>query len=426
MEKLKNFEYANTNQKFCLIGERLPHTLSPTIHQMMGLDYQAVELPDERAVVDFVKAGNFCGYNVTIPYKQTIISLIDEVDTVAAACGAVNTVVFDGKKTKGYNTDISGMIFALKSANIELCGKKVLILGGGGTSHTAQFVAKMSNAAKITVVSRSGEVNYQSCYQLTDTQIIINTTPIGMYPSCDVSPIDVACFAKLEGVFDVIYNPFCTKLIAEAKKLGIKAENGFLMFVAQAKYARDLFVKQKVDDKFIKIIANDMLYKLKNIILVGMPSCGKTTLGQKISKRLGREFVDTDSKIVQSSGKTVQQIFAEVGESGFRELEIAVVKEVSSHFGQVIATGGGAVLAEQNCEALHQNGIVFFITRPLESLSTDGRPLSKDFETLQKMWQIRQPLYKNVADFEVCNDNNIDKCIEEIISKYENTCNQWG
>ena len=404
--------------KRCLIGETLKHSFSPQIHKKLGdYTYDLCEISIDE-LENFVKAKEYDGYNVTIPYKEKIIPLLDNVSNDALAIGAVNTVVVKGDKTYGYNTDVLGMEYMLKSAGITLKDKTVMILGTGGTGKTATALAKKLGAKKIVTVSRSGDVNYDNCYDIKDVQVIINTTPVGMYPNCYSSPIDIKKLGKLEGVADVVYNPLTTKLVYDAMQLGIPAVNGLVMLVAQAKYASDLFTgKISSDDKILPIY-NILRKQMQNVVLVGMPSSGKSSLGKALAKSLNKEFVDTDEEIVKKINCTIPDFFAKYGEQAFRKVESEVLKEVMLKRGAVIATGGGIVTVEENIFPLKSNSKVVYIKRSTDKLSRAGRPLSANAD-LDKMYRTRAPLYEGVADITAKNDGDFNQTVKEIIDKCE-------
>ena len=335
-----------------LIGEKLSHSYSRLIHKKFGMySYDLVELPPDN-LKEFVEHGGYDAFNVTIPYKSAIIPYIDKVETLAMQIGAINTVCRLGGKTYGYNTDILGMAYMLKRAGIALGGKHVMIFGSGGTGKTAEMLAKKNGAASITVVSRSGSVNYKNFYELQQTQIIINTTPVGMYPYSDISLADLSKFRNLEAVADVIYNPMRTRLMLQARELNLKYAGGLYMLVAQAKYSMDIFVKNRHPDEIIEQVYKYLLSRIINIVLVGMPGSGKTSIGKAVARRERRRYVDSDAEIVASEGRAITEIFAEKGEEYFRKKEKQTLFLLGSQNGMVISTGGGAVLDRENYYSL--------------------------------------------------------------------------
>lgn len=412
-----------------LIGDPLGHSFSPRLHAAFGTaDYELHPIPAE-ALPAFFRERAFEGVNVTIPHKIAVIPLLDELHPSAEECGAVNTVVNRGGKLTGYNTDIFGMSFALAHAGISLSGRHVVILGSGGTSHTARALAKREGAASVTVVSRSGEVNYSNISELVETEIVINTTPVGMFPHADASPVDLTVFPRLRGVFDAVFNPLRTRLIEQAESLGVPVASGLLMLTAQAKAAGILFrggdysepsPASEVGAEILNVW-REVTAELTNIVLIGMPSSGKTTVGTLLAERLRRPLIDTDAETERRTGKTVPELFAEGGEENFRKEERLTVSECARGTGVIIATGGGAPMFPENRAALAGNGFVVLILRDTEKLDTTGRPLSRDLDTLKAMYKVRMPVYKAFADAEAVNNDTPSACAEFILEKfYEN------
>ena len=398
-----------------LIGEKLSHSYSRLIHKKFGMySYDLVELPSDN-LKEFVEHGGYDAFNVTIPYKSAIIPYIDKVETLAMQIGAINTVCRLGGKTYGYNTDILGMAYMLKRAGIALGGKHVMIFGSGGTGKTAEMLAKKNGAASITVVSRSGSVNYKNFYELQQTQIIINTTPVGMYPYSDISLADLSKFRNLEAVADVIYNPMRTRLMLQARELNLKYAGGLYMLVAQAKYSMDIFVKNRHPDEIIEQVYKYLLSRIINIVLVGMPGSGKTSIGKAVARRERRRYVDSDAEIVASEGRAITEIFAEKGEEYFRKKEKQTLFLLGSQNGMVISTGGGAVLDRENYYSLKANGRIYYLEREITDLATRGRPLSTGTEALKKLLEQREPLYKAFADVTVENDGDFFSCVDKIL-----------
>lgn len=406
-----------------LIGKKLGHSFSAIIHNKMGYDYELFEL-EETQVESFVCSRKLKGFNVTIPYKQTVMPYLDVIDSSAQAVGAVNTVVNNNDVLTGYNTDVYGMDYALTSSKIEVKGKKVLVLGSGGTSLTAVALMKMKEAGQVVVVSRNGICNYDNLYEHFDSQIIINTTPVGMYPNNGESLVDIDKFERLEGVFDAIYNPLKTKLLLDAQRRNIPCSNGLAMLVAQAKKARDLFFCSTIDNDIIEKIINHLTLEKINIVLIGMPSCGKSSIGKRIAELTKRPFVDSDAEIEKLCGKKISEIFNSDGEQTFRDKESKVLKDITKQGGQVIATGGGAILREDNIDALRQNGYVIYIKRDIELLSGEGRPLSSSRDKIISLDKQRAPIYTKVKDYEINNNQDIsivaDKLVEAISESFSN------
>lgn len=387
--------------EYGLIGEKLGHSFSREIHQRLGgYDYRLQELTPAQLPA-FLEKRDFRGVNVTIPYKQTVIPLLDEVDPKAAAIGAVNTIVNRRGRLYGYNTDYDGMAALARHAGLTLKNKNVLILGTGGTSRTAMTVAADLGAAEIRRVSRTGRggaITYEQAADLP-VQVLINTTPCGMYPGCDGQPMDLSRFGWLEGVLDAVYNPLRTRLVLQARDNGARGQGGLYMLVAQAAAACRLFLDRPLPDGALDSVYRAIHGQKQNIVLTGMPGSGKSTVGRVLARQLDRELVDTDTEIIRLAKKPIPEIFAQRGERGFRDLESQVIQEVSRRTGLVIATGGGAILREENVRRLRQNGRIYFLDRPAEDiLPTDDRPLARDMEAVRQRYAERYPRYTSTAD----------------------------
>ena len=407
------------NNDFGLIGEKLIHSFSPEIHSVIGnYPYELKELsPDELG--DFLKNTEFSGINVTIPYKKDVIPHLDFVEENAKNIGAVNTIVNKDGKLSGYNTDFAGMRALIVNNGINIKGKKVLILGTGGTSNTACAVAKNLEAAEILRVSRSkkdGVISYEEAYSdYSDANIIINTTPSGMYPNVDAMPIDIDQFTGVEAIVDVIYNPLNTKLTVEAHKRGIKAVGGLYMLVAQAVYASGYFFDKEINKEDIDRIYKELYNEKQNIVIVGMPSAGKTSVGRELAKRLNMTFVDSDDVIVENIGMSIKDYFAQNNEKAFRDRESEAILDIAKKNNQVIATGGGVVLRQENVDFLKMNGEIVFLDRNVEDLLvTDDRPLSKSMDAIKEMYKIRRPLYEAAADKTVKVIGNLKETIDTV------------
>lgn len=387
--------------EYGLIGEKLGHSFSREIHQRLGgYDYLLQELTPAQLPA-FLEKRDFRGINVTIPYKQTVIPLLDEVDPKATAIGAVNTIVNRRGRLCGYNTDYDGMAALARHAGLTLKNKNVLILGTGGTSRTAMTVAADLGAAEIRRVSRTGRgdaITYEQAADLP-VQVLINTTPCGMYPGCDGQPMDLSRFGWLEGVLDAVYNPLRTRLVLQARDNGARGQGGLYMLVAQAAAACRLFLDRPLPDGALDSVYRAIHGQKQNIVLTGMPGSGKSTVGRVLARQLGRELVDTDTEVIRVAKKPIPEIFAQRGERGFRDLESQVIQEVSRRTGLVIATGGGAILREENVRRLRQNGRIYFLDRPAEDiLPTDDRPLARDMEAVRQRYAERYPRYTSTAD----------------------------
>ena len=396
--------------EYGLLGEKLGHSFSPQIHRdLAGYDYQLLPTPPE-AVEDLFARRAFQGLNVTIPYKQTVMPLCDEVDPRAAAIGAVNTVVNRNGRLTGYNTDIAGFLYMARRAGVDMAGKKVVILGSGGTSRAA---AGELGAREIVTVSRHGEDNYQNLSRHADAQVLVNTTPVGMYPNWGQSPVSLESFPALEGVLDVVYNPLRTALLLQAEERGLPCSCGLPMLVAQAKRAAELFTGQNIDDSRAEAVLHGLRGQLTNIVLIGMPGCGKTTVGRALAEKLGRTFVDLDEEIVRRAGMPILEIFAREGEVGFRERESVLVREFGERTGLVVSTGGGVVTRRENYIPLKQNGLLLHLRRDPAALPTDGRPLSQATAP-EELWRRRAPLYAAFADGEIDNNGPLAGTLEQI------------
>lgn len=415
--------------RYGLIGEKLGHSFSKLIHeQLCSYTYDLIPLRHEE-VDGFMKRREFSAINVTIPYKETVLPYLSYIDPAAKAIGSVNTVVNRSGLLYGYNTDFAGIEYLLDRHALQLEDKKVLILGSGGTCKTALAVAKHRNAREILIVSRhpaNGQIDYQQAVeQHRDAQIIINTTPVGMYPALESAPIDLTRFPDLHAVIDVIYNPLRTSLLLQAEDLGIPCCNGLEMLVAQAKYAAERFLDAPLPDESIARVHADLCADRKNIALIGMPSCGKSTIGQMLAAQTGKQFVDLDELIVQNAGCSIPEIFASGGETRFRALETEALRSIAGQNGLIIATGGGIVKNECNIRLLRHNSTIFFIDRALENLvmCDPDRPLSSSEEAVRALYAQRLPLYRKYAHHIVPNNGDLAAPVREIKEKfYETAC----
>lgn len=409
--------------KYGLIGERLSHSYSVEIHSKIAdYKYELKELTPEQ-VGAFINEKDFLGINVTIPYKQTVIPYLDVISERAKSIGAVNTVVNKDGKLYGYNTDFFGLESMLDYNKINVEGKKVLILGTGGTCKTAFSVCRHKKAREIYIVSRTekdGAISYETARNIhADAEIIINTTPVGMYPNVQDCPIDITPFTKLEGVCDCIYRPINTNLVSKARERGIKSCTGLYMLVAQGVYASALFLQKEVDCGIIESTYKQTLSEKENIVLIGMPSSGKTTVGKALAKALSMNFADCDEKITEKIGISIPEYFEKYGEAAFRQVEAETIFELSKLSQTVIATGGGAVLNADNIVALKRNGRIIYIDRPLNLLSVcdTSRPLSKSKEAVEKLYVERKPLYESYCDIRVDGKRSVEEVTESIITE---------
>lgn len=401
-----------------LLGRKLGHSYSPQIHSCLGIySYQLFEQEPE-TVGAFLLHGDFTGINVTIPYKKTVIPFLDSLSPVARKLGSVNTIVRRADGTLyGHNTDCFGFTSMVAHSGLSVAGKKALVLGSGGASNTAVAVLR-ELGAEVTVVSRTGETNYHNLHRHADTAVIVNATPVGMYPQTGISPVELSLFPHLEGVLDLIYNPARTRLLLDAEKRGLVAENGLWMLVAQAKEAAELFTQTSIHDDVIASIHRRLSLQMENLILVGMPGCGKTTIGRLLAEKTGKRFADSDALIEELAGKPIPRIFAEDGEDTFRTWETAALEQLGKQSGLVLATGGGCIKKPENHPHLHQNGTIVWLQRDLDLLPTDGRPLSQA-NSLASLYAARKPLYQAFADITAGNMGTPEETVSEIISQLE-------
>ena len=412
--------------RYGLIGEKLGHSFSKIIHEQLA-DYTYDLIPLTREELDiFLTEKQFSALNVTIPYKETVIPYLDEVDAHAKKIGAVNTVVNRNGKLKGYNTDFYGFRYMLQHNGIDVKNKKALVLGKGGASKAVIAVLEEMGAKEILTVyykENPETITYEACYKNhSDAEIIVNTTPVGMYPKADDCPIDLRKFPRLCGVADVVYNPLRTQLIVDAEQRGIPAAGGLEMLVAQAKYAVEIFLDTKIDDSRIAEINAGLMQERSNLVLIGMSGSGKTVLGRRTARKLGKTFVDTDEEIVKRIGMPIADFFAKEGEAVFREIETEVLHELSAQNNLVISTGGGIVKNPLNVDLLKRNGRIIWLKRDAERLqSGHGRPLAPDKAATQKLYEERLPLYTAAAEAIAENNGTAEEGLDAILKAYENT-----
>lgn len=404
--------------KFGCIGEKLGHSFSVEIHEKLALyDYTLMPIPREK-LHDFMVQRDFDGINVTIPYKKDVIPYLKEISFEAKLCGAVNTIVKRDGELYGYNTDFAGMRDLLAMGGIEIQGKKVLILGSGGTAGTAKKLCGVLGASRAELVSRGGKdgcITYEEAYTRGDTEVVINATPCGMYPNGGKSPIELARFPRLCGVADAVYNPEKTALLMEAEALGVPCIGGLYMLVSQALYAAEIFTGREDLLHLAPAIYEAVRREKENIVLIGMPGSGKSTLGKALAARLGRDFLDSDAVIEEEEKKAIPEIFREVGEQGFRDIESRVIRSLSALRGKIIATGGGAVLREENVKELRSNGTLLFLDAPLETLMPTGdRPLTATFDDLKKRYEERYDIYCASADAVIPVTRDVEQNLKRI------------
>lgn len=401
-----------------LLGGKLGHSYSPQIHSYLGDYSYALYEKSPHELEDFLMSGDYSGLNVTIPYKKAVIPYCHALSDRAKQLGAVNTLVRQPNgKLIGHNTDYFGFTSMVQKCGLTLRGKKALVLGSGGASVTAVAVLQ-EMGADVIVISRNGENHYGNLARHRDAAVIVNATPVGMYPTVDASPIDLDLFPNLEGVLDLIYNPARTQLLMDAQKRGLVTENGLWMLVAQAKESAEWFTGRAIDDSAIGRIYQTLRRQMENIVLIGMPGSGKSTIGQLLATRLGKRFIDADTAITEKAGKSIPEIFAESGEAGFRSIETAVLEELGKASGLVIATGGGCVTRPENYPHLHRNGTIIWLQREIETLPTDGRPLSQA-GSLAQMYHVREPLYSAFADCCVDNNSATEDAVAALLERLE-------
>ena len=399
--------------EYGLLGEKLGHSFSPQIHRALtGCDYRLLPTAPE-AVEDLLRRREFKGLNVTIPYKRAVIPLCDEIDPRAAAIGAVNTVVCRKGRLTGYNTDLDGIKYLAGRAGVDMAGKKVVILGSGGTSRTARAAAEELGAAEIAVISRRGEDSYDNLSRHADAQVLINTTPVGMYPNCGLAPVSLDDFPNLTGVLDAVYNPLRTALVMAAEERGLPCSCGLPMLVAQARRSAELFTGTSIPDRRLEEVLAELTAQVRNVVLVGMPGCGKSAVGRALAQRLGKEFLDLDQLLEAEARKPIPAIFAQEGEDAFRELESRIVREAGARTGCVLSTGGGVVTRRENYAPLRQNGVIIHLTRDLSRLPKAGRPVSQSTD-LRELWERRRPLYASFADLTIDNNGPLEETLDKI------------
>ena len=408
---------------FGLLGRKLGYSWSVPIHTALGCrGYRLIELEPE-ALPAFLAQENIGGLNVTIPYKRDVMPFCDVIDPMARAIGSVNTLSrrADGK-LYAWNTDAAGFCWMAKRAGIAFTGKKAVILGSGGASLTAQACAKAMGAREVVVISRSGENNYGNLSRHADADIVVNTTPVGMFPNNGAAAVDLATFPRCSGVLDVVYNPRRTALLLQAEALGIPCSDGLPMLVAQAKAAEEHFFEKSISDSENERILALLRQECTNIVLIGMPGCGKTTVGQALAELTGREAIDVDRRIVERTGCSIPEIFAREGEAAFRTLEREETAAAGKLSGKIILTGGGVIMDERNYAPLHQNGRIYHLMRDLDILPTDGRPVSQS-TNLHTLWETRAPYYARFRDAAIENNGSVQESAQAI---WRDFCENFG
>lgn len=399
-----------------LLGRKLGHSYSPQIHAMLGsYSYELFEKEPEE-IEDFLKNGDWSGINVTIPYKKDVIPYLDELSPLAQRLGAVNTIVRRNGKLIGHNTDYYGFVSMVEQSGLQIAGKKCLVFGSGGVSRPAAAALK-ELGGNVTVISHRENIP-ENLVQHADAAVVVNATPVGMYPNVGTSPVDLGLFPQLEGVLELIFNPARTRIMLDAEQRGLTAMNGLWMLVAQAKEASEWFTESTIADDVIHSIHAVLCRQMENIILIGMPGSGKSTIGRLLSEKTGHKFVDADEEIIRLAGRSIPEIFAQDGEDAFRDWETKALAELGKQSGLIIATGGGCVTKERNYPLLHQNGEIFWIRRDLSELPTDGRPLSQQGK-LSEMYRIREPMYNAFKDRVIDNDGTPEDAVNRILKEVE-------
>ncbi len=400
-----------------LLGEKLQHSFSPQIHSMLTdrYDYSLFEVKKED-LREFMEKSDFDGINVTIPYKKEVMKYLDEISDRARAIGCVNTIRNRDGHLYGDNTDYDGFRYIFESLDIEIKGKKALVLGSGGGSLTARAVLAEKGAGQIIVISRTGPDNYGNLERHSDAALIVNATPVGMYPNNLDSLVDLGLFADLEAVIDIVYNPLLTRILLDARQKGIKYVNGLPMLVSQARRASEIFTGDVIGDDQVELITDRLKKDRLNIALIGMPGCGKTSVGRAVSERIGRQQYDIDTMIADRIGMSIPEFFSRNGEEAFRQIETEIMAEVCKKTGIVISTGGGAVTRKVNYNILKQNAMIVLLNRPLDQLEVDGRPLSLS-RSVEVLYKERKDLYAVFADVSV-NCTTIDDTAEDIIERF--------
>ncbi len=402
-----------------LLGERLGHSYSPAIHAALAdYDYRLYEVPREELDA-FLTRREFDGLNVTIPYKKAVIPYCAALSPIAAELGSVNVLLRRPDGTLlGDNTDAYGFAGLVRRSGIDPAGKKALVLGSGGASATVCAVLRQLGAADVTVISRSGPDNYENLDRHADAELIVNATPVGMFPGNGASPVDLERFPRCAGVLDVVYNPARTALLLQAEARGIPCAGGLYMLAAQGKRAAELFLDKAIDDAETERVCAMLSREMENIILIGMPGCGKTTVAAALGEALGRPVLDSDEAVERAAGRSIPEIFAEGGEAAFRALETAALAELGKRSGVILATGGGCVTRRENYPLLHQNGRIFWLRRDIEKLPTAGRPISQSRD-LADLSREREALYRAFADRSIDNNGAVESTAAQILEAIE-------
>ena len=407
------------SKKFALVGGNLSHSYSKPLHELFGYKYELLET-DEKNFENVLRSDEFDGFNVTVPFKRLAASVCDSLDEIASLTGTVNTVKKINGKLYGYNTDFFGMKYALEKAGIEIKGRNVLILGTGGTAHTAKILCEKLGAKSVEFVGRKSEINYSNCYERQQTQVIINATPVGMYPDCDGEPIDVKRFLNLESVFDAVYNPYKTKLVLSAKKVGKKAVGGLEMLVAQAVGSAEIFLGRKISHDKINMFSSSLKLKNLNIVFAGMPGAGKSTLAKDFSEKVCLKFFDTDLEFEKKHGVSPAEFIENFGEKKFREEEKAVLFDIlKSQQNVCIALGGGSISDDEIAFELCKKSIVVIVERDINKLSMEGRPLSSSTGDIAELYKKRMPIFRETGDLFIDNNGSVEEATGRLLEAFE-------
>ncbi len=401
-----------------LLGRTLVHSYSADIHHLLGNDAYALYELEPQDLSAFFAQENFGGVNVTIPYKKDVLKYCDVLAPEVEEIGAANVILKKDGKFIAHNTDKAGFLYMLNGSSISVQGKKVLVLGSGGASASVQVALKDLNPKEVVVISRSGENNYDNLGKHADADVIINTTPVGMYPDVTVSPVELDMFPHLSGVLDLIYNPLRTDIMLQAETRGIPAVGGMSMLVAQAVATHELFFDTRVKEKAFQDVLSTLTHRAQNIVLCGMPGTGKTSVAKAIGNLTGRDVIDTDELAEQLAGKSISRIFAEDGETFFRVYEHQAIEQACKYTGIVISLGGGAVVNDANYKPVKRNGRIYCLHRNLDLLPLDNRPLSKDRDTLKQMEQDRAPLYARFADVSLENNGTLEQIVQAVLDDF--------
>ena len=405
-------------KKYGLLGRKLGHSWSPQIHTLLcGYEYGLHEVEPEDLGA-FLSTTDLAGMNVTIPYKKDVVPFCAELSPAAKAIGSVNTLVRRPGGWYGDNTDYAGFVAMTEQCGISVKGRKALVFGTGGASLAVLAALRDLGAEPIVSISRSGPDNYQNLARHADAEILVNTTPLGMYPNTGVSPVELRDFPACKAVLDVVYNPLRTKLLLDAEALGIPHAGGLTMLVAQARRSAEQFADVSIADSRVTEIVNTLAGQMENIVLIGMPGCGKSAVGRRLAPVIGRPFIDADDVLEQNAGMTIPEIFAAEGEEGFRRRETETLAELGKRSGIILATGGGCVTRAENYPLLHQNGRIFWIQRDINNLPTEGRPLSQQ-NALSDLYERRRDLYAAFADHIIVSDENFAHSMEKIMEAFQ-------